>query len=144
MSNKTRVMIVDDNREFVRLLTMYINTQEDMEVVHTAFDGQDIINSIKENEPDILLLDIIMPERDGLSVLEDMIKNQDVNMPITVVMSAIGQEKITQKAIALELGISQQTYSDYEKGKYDIPNEMILKIADYYKVSIDYLFERTI
>ena len=101
MSNKTRVMIVDDNKEFVKLLTMYINTQEDMEVVHTAFDGQDIINSIKENEPDILLLDIIMPERDGLSVLEDMIKNQDVNMPITVVMSAIGQEKITQKAITL-------------------------------------------
>lgn len=50
---------------------------------------------------------------------------------------------LTQKAIAIELGISQQTYSDYEKGKYDIPNEMILKIADYYKVSIDYLFERT-
>lgn len=101
MSNKTKVMIVDDNREFVKLLTMYINTQDDMEVVYTAFDGQDIINSIKENKPDILLLDIIMPERDGLSVLEDMIKNQDITMPITVVMSAIGQEKITQKAITL-------------------------------------------
>ncbi len=50
---------------------------------------------------------------------------------------------LTQKAIAIELGISQQTYSDYEKGKYDIPNEMILKIANYYNVSIDYLFERT-
>ena len=100
MSNKTKVMIVDDNKEFVKLLTMYINTQEDMEVVHTAYDGQDIINTIKEKSPDVLLLDIIMPERDGLDVLEDMVKNQDTTMPLTVVMSAIGQEKITQKAIA--------------------------------------------
>ena len=101
MSNKTKVMIVDDNKEFVKLLTMYINTQEDMEVVHTAFDGQDVIEVIKDKNPDVLLLDIIMPERDGLAVLEDMVKNQDTTMPTTVVMSAIGQEKITQKAIAL-------------------------------------------
>ena len=37
---------------------------------------------------------------------------------------------LTQKEISIELGISQQTYSDYEKGKYDIPNEIILKIAE--------------
>ena len=101
MSNKTKVMIVDDNKEFVKLLTMYINTQEDMEVIYTAFDGQGVINKIKEKNPDILLLDIIMPERDGLGVLEDMIKDKETSMPTTIVMSAIGQEKITQKAIAL-------------------------------------------
>lgn len=101
MSNKTKVMIIDDNKEFVKLLAMYINTQEDMEVIHTAFDGQETIKAIKEKKPDILLLDIIMPERDGLSVLEDMIKSNLEKSPTTVVMSAIGQEKITQKAITL-------------------------------------------
>lgn len=101
MSNKTKVMIIDDNKEFVKLLTMYINTQDDMEVVHTAFDGQNAIEAIKEKSPDILLLDIIMPEKDGLGILEDMVKNQDTTMPTTIVMSAIGQEKITQKAITL-------------------------------------------
>ena len=101
MSNKTRVMIVDDNKEFVKLLAMYIDTQEDMEVVHTAFDGQDVINSIKDKNPDVLLLDIIMPECDGLTVLENMVNAENITIPTTVVMSAIGQEKITQKAIAL-------------------------------------------
>lgn len=101
MSNKTKVMIVDDNKEFVKLLTMYINTQEDMEVIHTAYDGQDVINTIKDKKPDVLLLDIIMPEKDGLGVLEDMVNNQDITIPTTIVMSAIGQEKITQKAISL-------------------------------------------
>ncbi len=101
MSSKAKVVIIDDNKEFVKLLSMYIDTQDDMEVVATAYDGQNVVDIIKEQNPDVLLLDIIMPEKDGLSTLEDLIKSNDVKMPTTIVMSAIGQEKITQKAIAL-------------------------------------------
>ena len=101
MSSKAKIVIVDDNKEFVKLLSMYINTQEDMEVVETTSDGQNVLDMIKNHSPDILLLDIIMPEKDGLAVLEEMVKQDDFKMPTTIVMSAIGQEKITQKAIAL-------------------------------------------
>lgn len=100
MSSKAKIVVVDDNKEFVNLLKMYINTQEDMEVIETLNDGQNVVNVIKEHNPDILLLDIIMPEKDGLGVLEQMVK-EEIKMPTTIVMSAIGQEKITQKAIAL-------------------------------------------
>lgn len=101
MSNKTKIMIVDDNKEFVKLLTMFIDSQDDMEVIDTLYDGQNAKNKIKELQPDILLLDIIMPEKDGLGVLEDIEKDSELKMPLTIVMSAIGQEKITQKAISL-------------------------------------------
>ncbi|MEG0872349.1 MAG: sporulation transcription factor Spo0A [Clostridia bacterium] len=101
MISKTKVMIVDDNKEFVKLLTMYIDSQSDMEVVATAFDGMSVMELIEKTSPDILLLDIIMPEKDGLGVLEDMVKDTQIAKPTTIVMSAIGQEKITQKAIAL-------------------------------------------
>ena len=101
MSNKTKVMIVDDNKEFVKLLTMFIDSQNDMEVVETLFDGQNAKNRIKEVQPDILLLDIIMPEKDGLGVLNDISSDDEVEIPLTIVMSAIGQEKITHKAISL-------------------------------------------
>lgn len=101
MSNKTKVMIVDDNKEFVKLLSMFINSQDDMEVVETLSDGQNAKSRIKEVQPDILLLDIIMPEKDGLGVLNDMADDGDVYVPLTIVMSAIGQEKITHKAISL-------------------------------------------
>ncbi len=101
MSNKTKVMIVDDNKEFVKLLAMFIDSQDDMEVVETLFDGQNAKNKIKELEPDILLLDIIMPEKDGLGVLNDIANDKDIVPPLTIVMSAIGQEKITHKAITL-------------------------------------------
>lgn len=50
---------------------------------------------------------------------------------------------LTQSKIAEVIGTSQQMYSDYESGKYDIPNELLLKLAEYYKVSLDYIFERT-
>lgn len=101
MSNKTKVMIVDDNKEFVKLLAMLIDSQNDMEVVETLFDGQNAKNRIEELQPDILLLDIIMPEKDGLGVLNDISMDKDINVPLTIVMSAIGQEKITHKAISL-------------------------------------------
>ena len=70
MEEKMKVLIVDDNSEFVRLLTMFINSQKDMEVVGTLNDGNNVVTKVKELKPDIMLLDIIMPERDGLAVLD--------------------------------------------------------------------------
>lgn len=101
MDKKIKVMIVDDNVEFVKLLKMYIDSQKDMEVVATAYDGISVIENIKIGKPDILLLDVIMPEKDGLCVLEDISNDEEVKRPTTIVMSSIGQEKVTQKAIAL-------------------------------------------
>ena len=101
MDKKTKIMIIDDNKEFVKLLTMFLNSQTDMEVVATANDGKNAINIINTTKPDILLLDIIMPEKDGLSILEDIVKDEKNEKPTTIVMSAIGQEKVTQKAISL-------------------------------------------
>ncbi|MDE6676414.1 MAG: helix-turn-helix domain-containing protein [Clostridia bacterium] len=49
----------------------------------------------------------------------------------------------TQKEIAAYLNIKQNTYSQYENGKRQVPNDILLRIADYYDVSTDYLFGRT-
>jgi len=101
MEEKKKVMIVDDNVEFVKLLARFIDSQSDMEVVGTLNDGASVVAKTKELKPDILLLDIIMPERDGLAVLEDLEESALEKRPQVVVMSAIGQEKITGKAMAL-------------------------------------------
>ena len=50
------------------------------------------------------------------------------------------ENKLTQQQIADILKISQQRYSDYENGKYDIPNIVLLKIANYYHVVVLLLF----
>lgn len=50
---------------------------------------------------------------------------------------------LTQKQIAQILGMSQTGYSKYETGENDIPTQVLIKLADFYQTSIDYLLGRT-
>lgn len=50
---------------------------------------------------------------------------------------------IKQKEIAAYLNVSQNTYSQYETGTISLTAEVLIKLADYYDVSIDYLLDRT-
>ena len=50
---------------------------------------------------------------------------------------------LVQKQVADLLGIDQRVYSNYERGDIDIPTTTLCKIADFHKVSVDYLLERT-
>ena len=99
--NNFKIMVVDDNKEFVKLLNMYINTQKDMTALPPVFDGTNAVSAIKQSKPDVLLLDVVMPEKDGLTVLEELNDEVGMDKPIIIMMSAIGQEKITQRAISL-------------------------------------------
>lgn len=99
MKEKISVLIADDNQEFSHTLTNYINAQEDIEVIGTAKDGNEAIDMINSKNPDVVLLDVIMPHLDGLGVLERV--RTMTNKPICIMLSAVGQDKITQKAIAL-------------------------------------------
>ena len=107
MKNKITVLIADDNPEFAKTLTNYIERDEELEVIAVARDGKQAIEMILNTEPDIALLDVIMPHLDGIGVLE---KIKEANMrkrPICIMLSAVGQDKITQRA--LELGAEYYT-----------------------------------
>ena len=101
MREKTQVLIADDNSEFSRTLTTYINNQEDMEVVANAKDGEEAIGLIANLSPDIILLDVIMPHLDGIGVLEKINIIKMDKRPICIMLSAVGQDKITRKAVEL-------------------------------------------
>jgi two-component system, response regulator, stage 0 sporulation protein A len=101
--NKIKVCVVDDNRELVGLLEEYISSQDDMEVVGIAHNGQDCLEMLKESDPDVLLLDIIMPHLDGLAVLEK-IRDMEKNKLHVIMLTAFGQEDVTKNAV--ELGAS--------------------------------------
>ncbi|NLJ77793.1 MAG: sporulation transcription factor Spo0A [Tissierellia bacterium] len=98
---KTTVLIVDDNREFCDILRKFIIKDESFEVLGIAGDGLDALDRISEEQPDVLILDVIMPHLDGLGVLEK-IRDMDLKKPSKIIMlSAVGQDKITQRAIEL-------------------------------------------
>ncbi|NLW22446.1 MAG: sporulation transcription factor Spo0A [Tissierellia bacterium] len=99
--DKKKILIADDNREFCEILSKFLSMEEDFQVAGVAKDGLEAIDKIKEEEPDVLILDIIMPHLDGLGVLETLHKLDLRKKPKIVILSAVGQDKITQKAISL-------------------------------------------
>lgn len=98
---KIRVLIADDNREFGDILREFLEIQDDIEVVGIARDGIEAFDLIAAKQPDITILDIIMPHLDGLGVLEKVNSTRLEKRPLFIVLSAVGQDKITQRALAL-------------------------------------------
>ncbi len=99
--SKINVLIADDNKEFCNILNDYLLNQSDIVVVGIAKDGIEALKLIEEKKPDLVILDIIMPHLDGLGVLERL-NNMNIDpIPNVIVLSAVGQDKITQRAITL-------------------------------------------
>ena len=67
---KLNVAIADDNEKMVEVLSRIIDQDEDLKLVGKAHNGEEICNIIREKEPDVVVLDIIMPKMDGLAVME--------------------------------------------------------------------------
>ena len=101
MKEKLRIVIADDNLDFANTLKNYLSKEEDMEIVGMGKDGEEACKIISEQKPDIVLLDVIMPHLDGLGVLERMQEMILEKRPIVIMLSAVGQDKITQRAINL-------------------------------------------
>jgi two-component system, response regulator, stage 0 sporulation protein A len=99
MQRPIRVLLADDNREFVEIVKEFIERQEDMNLVGVAYHGNEALELISREEPHVVLLDIIMPHLDGLGVLE---KLQNLNQrPKIIILTAFGQESMTQRAVNL-------------------------------------------
>src|SRR5262245_52051418 len=72
VEDRIRVVIADDH-EIVRMGLRYLlECQPDMEVVGEAEDGYDAVNLVSQLEPDVLLLDLAMPQKSGLEVLREL------------------------------------------------------------------------
>ena len=101
MSDNIRILIADDNYDFAMTLMGYLEREEGMEIVGRAKDGTEAYQMILETNPDVVLLDMIMPHVDGLGVLERVNDSKMERKPLFIMLSAVGQDKITQKAISL-------------------------------------------
>lgn len=96
------MLIADDNREFSELLREAIDSENDLEVAGMASHGIEVLEFLAEEAVDVVVLDIIMPHLDGIGVLERLAEEPLAKRPKVVVLTAFGQETMTQRA--LELG----------------------------------------
>lgn len=99
---KLNVAIADDNERMVRLLNEIVKSDDELQVVGTAKDGEEAYELIRHKEPDVVLLDIVMPKLDGLGVMDKVNHDKTIKKhPSFIMISAIGQEKITEDAFEL-------------------------------------------
>ena len=119
MTQKIRVLIVDDSRMIRDVLTEIVNDQPDMEVVGAAADAFEARDMLKALKPDVLTLDIEMPKMNGLEFLDKLMRAK----PMPVVMISAATERGSEVTFrALELGavdfvtkpkLNEQTPDDY-------------------------------
>ncbi len=93
------VAIADDNERILDLLGEIISNDQELKLVGKANNGEDMYHLIKEKQPDVVLLDLIMPKMDGLSVMEMVSNDKGLKKhPDFIVVTAVGQERITEDA----------------------------------------------
>ncbi len=99
---KIGVAIADDNERIIHMLGSVIASDSELELVGQADNGKDIYDIILNKQPDVVLLDIIMPKEDGLTVMERIQRDENVKkQPVFIVVSAVSQERITEDTFNL-------------------------------------------
>ncbi len=99
---KITCAIADDNIRMLQLLNDVVATEPSIENVGNAKDGEELFALIKSKSPDVVLLDLIMPKIDGLTVMEKVNENKNIQKkPTFIIISAIGNERIAEDAFNL-------------------------------------------
>ena len=114
-----KVLIVEDDIFFQKFYSTKLT--EVGFIADVASDGEEGIVKTKEFKPDLIILDIIMPKRDGFGFLEDVANDEELKKIPILVFSTLGQEQDVQKAIQLgAVGYVNKTFFDFDKLKQKI------------------------
>ena len=74
MDNKKTIMVVDDNPDIITIVKTILEGKGYN--VHSAFSGVELLNLLKDQKPDLIILDIMMPEMDGYTVNARLTENE--------------------------------------------------------------------
>jgi DNA-binding response OmpR family regulator len=94
-----RVLVVDDEPSI--LLSLEFLMEQEGYDVHTATDGDEALQSIHETLPDLILLDVMMPKRDGFEVCQTIRANPEWKEVKIIILTAKGREVDQEKGLAL-------------------------------------------
>ena len=96
------IAIADDNRQTLNLLGEILEKEEGIHVVGKADNGEDAYHMIVRTNPDIVLMDVIMPRLDGISVMEKVKNNTQMkNSPSFIMVTAASSQDVTEDAFRL-------------------------------------------
>lgn len=116
-----KILVVDDEKSIINLIR--INLSLEGYKVLEALNGKDAISIFKEEDPDLVLLDIMLPDLDGYEVLKEL-QNIDASKPVILLTA---KNQINSKLLGLQLGAE-----DYITKPFD-NSELVLRIRNIYR-----------
>ncbi len=99
MNYKIKVHIADDHKILIEGVMALLNTEENIEVEGYSLTGKELVNWASNHTADVLILDINMPEMDGIDVLR-IFKKRDIKIK-TVILSSLADPKLVQELVSL-------------------------------------------
>ena len=99
MSEHIKVILADDNMDFCQLLQRQLKTYTGLEVVGMAQDGVELLAMVKEKQPDVLVLDAMLPKKDGLSVVRALREGDPKQMPAVFLLSSFSSDSVLAEAM---------------------------------------------
>jgi two-component system response regulator (stage 0 sporulation protein A) len=114
-TKKIEVLIVD-NKEFCQILADFLEMKDDFLISDIAYNGEEALDLIKQGlEPDVLIIDLIMPQLDGIGVLEELNKENLIGDMKIIALTAFGQEQMMKTVI--ELGVDYYIMKPFDLDK---------------------------
>ena len=98
---KIRVMLAEDNQSILRLLSDFLSGKPEIELVAAVSDGAAILDAVREHGPDVLVMDVIMPRKDGFMALEELGRIDECARPKVIVLTGLSRDDFIMRAIAL-------------------------------------------
>ena len=114
------LFIVDDHQVVRSGIKALLDTEPDLNVTGEASDGREAVAKIPSKEPDVVLMDLVMPEKDGVNATREL-KKRDANTKILILTSFSEEERIIQ---AIKAGASGYLIKDAS------PEELVRAIKD--------------
>jgi CheY-like chemotaxis protein len=123
MENKTKILLVDDDKDFVEATRLVLESKP-YEVV-VAYDGDEGLAKARKEKPDLIILDIIMPVKDGFSAAEQLKKDPELKK-IPVIMLTSFSEKVGETSLSVSQGLALEA-EDYVD-KPVAPTELLKRV----------------
>ena len=122
--DKVKVLMIDDNVQLIEAVKEYFKSSKQIEIIEEAYDGLEGFKKLEKSICDVVVLDLIMPNKDGLYVLEQMKKN-NINKKVIVATSYNTQEVIREVS---DYGVNYYIlkpfdFTDLEKRILDLANK---------------------
>ena len=102
MKNKIKLLIADSNRELLTQMKTFFDGKSDIELIATSSDGLDASERIRRYTPDAVIMDIVLPQLDGIGLLKEINSLPRSRRPVVIVMSGAKREHVTN--ICMQLG----------------------------------------